>query len=63
VLCLRVLTPAIASSEQNSETGFGGDRDKPLSIAKKREAQSLRQAASANVRFPSERGTDKRDEN
>src|SRR3954468_23089307 len=38
-------------------------RDKPLSIAKKRERQTHCSGSLANVRFPSERGTVKREEN
>src|SRR3982750_2469198 len=38
-------------------------RDKPHPIAKKRERQSHCLGSLANMRFPSERGTSKRDEN
>ena len=38
-------------------------RDKPHSIAKKREVPKPQPGAPANVRFPPERGTVKRDEN
>jgi hypothetical protein len=68
----RALKPALVSARPRACFSFvGGElrhrlwrrRDKPLSIAKKRERQSHCLGSLANVRFPSERGTSKRDEN
>ena len=62
MLCPRVLAPAIASSEQIRNRRWRR-RDNPPSDREESRAPSLCRGSLANVRFPSGRGTGKRDEN
>jgi hypothetical protein len=61
--CVRVCpSPAVAPSEQTPKPALAAKRQAPLDREETR-APKPQPGASANVRFPSERGTDKRDEN